>query len=98
MALHPTAKSVSFDILTDNYSAVNFQDALANFLTHINNPGVSAATTCQQAEDMLIPFHCVPVFHNIKFTKYGQSEDLEISDAVHTQPKHENSQMQINPA
>jgi len=66
---------------------VSFQDALANFLACINNPGVSTYTICQQAEDMLIPFCAVPVFHVIKFTKHRHSGESEISDSVHAWPE-----------
>jgi len=86
MALKPT-KSVTFDNLASDYGVVNFQDALANFLACINNPGVSTYTICQQAEDMLIPFCAVPVFHVIKFTKRRHSGESEISDSVHAWPE-----------
>jgi hypothetical protein len=48
MAINPT-KSVTFDVLVLNYGAVDFQDALADFLVHLNNPGLSAHTARQQA-------------------------------------------------
>ena len=76
MALNPV-KSVTFDILARDYGAVDFQDALADFLAHLNNPGVSAYAVRRRAEDTLIPFRSVPVFHNIKFTKCGHSGNAQ---------------------
>jgi hypothetical protein len=86
MAINPT-KSVTFDVLAHNYGAIDFQDELADFLAHFNNPGVSAQSMRQQAEDMLIPFHSIPVFHNIKFTKCRPLGESEISDTAHTRPE-----------
>ena len=86
MTLHPT-KSASFDVLAHDYGAIDFQDALADFLAHLNNPGASASTLREKAANTLIPFRRVPVFHNIKFTQIGHSGESEITDAVHVQPE-----------
>jgi Plavaka transposase len=95
MALNPT-KSATFDTLARNYGAVDFQDELADLLAHINNPGVSAHTMRQRAEDTLIPFRSVPVFHVIKFTKGGPLG--EISDSAHARPEAVDSHTRIIPA
>ena len=84
MAHNPSAKAVSFDDLARRYGAVDFQDALANFVAHINLPDTSATAQRTQAADMLIPFQSVPVYHKIKFTSNHTSEIL---DAVHVQPE-----------
>jgi hypothetical protein len=97
MAINPT-KSVTFDVLVLNYGAVDFQDALADFLVHLNNPGLSAHTARQQADNTLIPFRSVPVFHNIKFTKCGPSGDSEISDSAHARPEGVDARARIVPA
>ena len=97
MAVDPT-KSATFDVLARNYGAVDFQDALADFLSHLNNPGLSAHTVRQRAEDLLIPFRSVPVFHNIKFTKRGDSGEFEISDSAHARPEVVDKRTQIIPA
>lgn len=97
MALNPV-KSVTFDALARNYGAVDFQDALADFLAYVNHPGVSASTLRQRAEDTLIPFRSVPVFHNIKFTKRGDSGESEISDSAHARPEAVDLHKQIIPA
>ncbi|KAF8259188.1 hypothetical protein EI94DRAFT_1813759 [Lactarius quietus] len=56
MTKHPTCKSVSFEALAEQYGAVKFQDALADYIAGINHPGASAATLHTQASDTLIPF------------------------------------------
>ena len=86
MAINPT-KSATFDILAHNYGAVDFQDVLADFLARLNNPGLSAHSVRRRAEDTLIPFRRVPVFHKIKFTRRGQLGKSEISDSVHARPE-----------
>jgi len=44
MTEHPTTKAVSFKDLGEEYGAINFQDALSNFIAQFNHPGVSAAS------------------------------------------------------
>ena len=97
MTLYPT-KLASFDVLTHNYGAINFQNTLADFLAHLNNPGASASTLHKKVANMLIPFCKVPVFHNIKFTQIGHSGEFEITNSVHVQPEVVNSCTQITPA
>ena len=97
MALNPT-RSATFDVLAYDYGAVDFQDALADFLARLNNPGVSASSVRLRAEDTLIPFRSVPVFHNIKFTKPSHSGEPEISDTVHVRPEEASSPARIVPA
>jgi hypothetical protein len=94
MARKPTTLA-TFDILAHNYGAVDFQDALVNYLACVNNPRVSVYMACKQAEDMLIPFCSVSVYHNMKFTTSGPSEDLEISDMAHAQPEGVDIHVQI---
>jgi len=75
---------MSFDTLKIQYRALNFQDALADFVAQVNNPGVRGNTLRSYAEDTLITFQGVPVFHFIKFTETG---GLETIDSVHAQPE-----------
>ena len=76
--------------------AVDFQDALADFVASLNNPGVSTSTARRRAEDTLIPFRAVPVYHQIKFMKCGSGES-EISDSAHAWPKARTSSTRIIP-
>ena len=86
MTLNPT-KLASFDVLAHEYGAIDFQDALADFLAHLNNPRVSVSALREKAANTLIPFCRVPVYHNIKFTQIGHSGESKITDAVHVQPE-----------
>ena len=88
MALNPT-KSASFDVLAHHYGAVDFQDELADFIVYLNNL-ISVSTTRKRAENMLLPFRSVPVYHKIKFTKIGHMPHIgqsEITDTVHVRPE-----------
>src|SRR6267154_536789 len=100
MPQNPTSKSVSFQKLVSNYGTILFQDALGDFITCINNPGVSAATLHNWAHNTLIPFYTVPVFHKFKFTasKSTDRSNLEVVDSVHLQSEQTNLYGQIIPA
>jgi hypothetical protein len=89
MTQHPTVRSVSFDMLAEKYGAVEFQDALADYIAQVNHPGASAATVRTRAADTLIPFRSVSVYHKIKFTVSGalSADENEIVDAVHVRPE-----------
>ncbi|KAH9021194.1 hypothetical protein EDB85DRAFT_1872004, partial [Lactarius pseudohatsudake] len=83
MARNPSLKAVSFNDLADKYRALDFQDALADFIAQFNHPRASATALRALAEDTLLPFRHVPVFHKIKFVS---TPDLVIIDAVHVRP------------
>ena len=95
MARNPSAKAVSFDDLARRYGAVDFQDALTDFVAHINLPDASAAAQRTQAADMLIPFQSVPIYHKIKFTSNHTSEIL---DVVHVWPKQRDARRHVIPS
>ena len=88
MPLHPSTKAVSFDILAYSYGAVDFQDALADFIAWTNHPNASATTLRALAADTLIPFRSVPVYHKIKFQLSGHAD---VVDAVHVRPEQTDS-------
>ncbi|KAH8979861.1 hypothetical protein EDB86DRAFT_2814255, partial [Lactarius hatsudake] len=79
----PSRPAVSFNDLTDKYGAFDFQDTLADFIAQLNHPQASATALRALAEDTLLPFHHVPVFHKIKFVL---TPDLDIIDVVHVRP------------
>jgi len=66
MPRHPTLKSVLFQTLVSKYGAHLFQDALADFIARVNNPGVSTATLRNRSHNTLIPFYAVPVFSQVQ--------------------------------
>jgi len=95
MACHPSRKNASFDILKTQYGVLDFQDVLAEFITQVNNPGASRSILSLHAEDALIPFRGVPVFHVIKFTGTDGSQTI---DSVHARPEQRDKCRQIIPS
>jgi len=98
MAKNPTIKFVSFDDLDRKHGALYFQDALADFIARINYPGASGAALRKKAEDTLIPFRGVPIFHRIKFTAHNNYGESEVVDSVHVQPEQADSHGRITPS
>ncbi len=98
MLQNPTLKSVSFQRLAHDHGTHLFQDALGDFIAHINCPVVSAATLHTRASDTLIPFFEVPVFHKFKFTANRNRDKLEVIDSVQVCPAQTNHHDQIIPA
>ena len=97
MTLHPTIKAVSFQILAQEYGAASFQDALADYITCVNNPG---ANVRDKAKDTLLPFRSVPVFHKIRFVATRDRDNLneDTMDVVHVRPEQMDSHGQIVPS
>ena len=88
MAQNPTLKAVSFNDLARNYGAIEFQDALADFIAQTNNPTASGATLSTFASNTLIPFRSMPVYHKIKFSSPDGSE---IIDSIQVRPDQKDS-------
>jgi len=96
MALHPSIKAVSFDDIHGLYGAVQFQDALGEFIARVNYPGISGNALHVRAVNTLIPFRSVPVFHKVKFIS-GDAESAEIVDAMHVWPEQKDKHGQVIP-
>ncbi|KAN0120583.1 hypothetical protein V8E52_004410 [Russula decolorans] len=94
MQEHREPWRVLFDVLAEDYGALDFQDALADFIAQANNPGASGAALRHRAHDTHIPFSGVPVYHNMKFTNGSESD---IVDVVHVRPEQNDSRGQIIP-
>ena len=88
-------KAVSFNDLADKYRALDFQDALADFIAQINHPQASATALKALAEDTLLPFRAVPVFHKIKFVS---TRDSEIVDSVQVRPDQRDTRGRLIPS
>ncbi|KAH9040246.1 hypothetical protein EDB84DRAFT_1647334 [Lactarius hengduanensis] len=97
MAQNLSLKAVSFNDLADKYGAFDFQDALADFIArlNLNHPQASATALRGLAEDTLLPFRHVPVFHKIKFVS---TPDLDIIDVVHIQPDQKDARRRTIPS
>ena len=83
MARHPSVKGVTFNDLQLRYGTLEFQDALANFIAQVNNPGARSTALHTYAGDTLIPFRHLPLFHIIKFTEARNTEESGIIDSMH---------------
>ena len=83
MTQHLTIRRVSFEDIIYNYSAVDFQDLLGDFLAHLREPHISGQALCNRGGNTLILFRHVPVYHKIKF----RDIDGIIVDSVHVWPE-----------
>ena len=74
-----------------------FQDALADFITGVNNPGLGVRALHVHAGNTLLPFRTVRAYHKIKFTATNDAQESEIVDAVYVWPERI-KRRQITPA
>ena len=93
---HPSEKGVSFESLADRYGAIDFQDALADFIVKHNYPELSSSAAWRRADNTLIPFQRVSVFHKIKFANRDDREKKTV-DAIHIRPEARNQRGNVNP-
>ena len=98
IAQKPSSKAVPFPDLFWKYGARLFQDALADFIAGVNNPGLGTRALRARAENTLLPFRTVRVYHNIKFTAANDTQASGIIDAVHVQPDQKDKRGRIIPA
>ena len=94
MTRNPTLRRVSFEHITYDYGALDFQDHLGDFLAHLRQPEVSGRALRRLGENTLIPFHHVPVFHKIKFT----NKEGTIVDSIQIRPEQVDGHGQTIPA
>lgn len=76
-------KAIPFVEIFWKYGVPLFQDALADFITGINNSGVGVHILHIHAANTLLPFCTVQVYHNIKFLATTDTQGSEIMDAIH---------------
>ena len=89
MTKHPSRKAVTLDALTLEYGAIDFADALADFVIHHNNPELPAAAARRAANNLLIPIQKVSVFHKMKFWIHDalkRQDKADFLDTVHARP------------
>jgi len=92
-----SSKAVPFPDIFGKYGAHLFQDALADFIAGINNPGLGTCALHVRAADTLLSFRTVCVYHNIKFTAANDAQELEIVDAIHVRPEQKDKRGRIIP-
>ena len=85
LTIYPSEKGITFDSLHNRYGAVDFQDALADFIVQHNYPELSTIASRRRANNTLLPFQRVSVFHKIKFTD-PEDPITKTVDVVHVQP------------
>ncbi|KAI0309505.1 hypothetical protein OF83DRAFT_58301, partial [Amylostereum chailletii] len=102
MTKHPTLPAVHFDTLSNDYGAVDFADALADFLTQHAHPHLSAAAARTRANNLLIPTSKVPVYHGIKlWNDHGLHRPGQVQDTcekVHVRPARKDTRGRPVPA
>ncbi|KAH9002139.1 hypothetical protein EDB86DRAFT_3063610 [Lactarius hatsudake] len=104
LTMHPSKKGVTFENLSNQYGAIDFQDALVDFIvTHSapyivqhNYPELSASASRRCADNTLIPFQRVSVFHKIKFAHHDDPDKRTI-DVIHIRPEGHDQHGLVNP-
>ncbi|KAH8988112.1 hypothetical protein EDB92DRAFT_1817732 [Lactarius akahatsu] len=86
LTIHPSEKGITFGALFNRYGAVDFQDALADFIVQHNYPELSASVARRHANNTLIPFRKVSIFHRVKFTNRGDTVQKTV-DVLHIRPE-----------
>jgi hypothetical protein len=98
LTTHPSEKGITFECLYHRYGAIDFQDALADFIVQHNHPELSTVVSRRRADNTLIPFRRVPVFHKVKFTDPDDHDpDPKTVDALHIRPEVRNRRGDTNP-
>ncbi|KAF8487819.1 hypothetical protein F5888DRAFT_1796512 [Russula emetica] len=94
--LEPSNDQTSFEkgcpvpSLIRDYGAINFQDALAQFVVGVRDPHLHGVQLQQAIANVRFHFNAVNVYHKIKFTSYdpyvvgGPRES--IVDSIHSRP------------
>ncbi|KAN0134253.1 hypothetical protein V8E53_008025 [Lactarius tabidus] len=83
LTMHPSERQIPFASLTSQYGAIDFQDALADFIVQHNYPELSANAARRQAGNTLLPF---------------QRGDKKTVDVIHVRPEARNSCGTVNPS
>ena len=98
IAQMPSSKAVPFPDIYQKYRAYLFQDALADFIAGVNNPGLGTCALRTHAADTLLSFRTVRVYHNIKFMAANDAQVSGIIDAVYVRPEQKDKRGRIIPA
>jgi hypothetical protein len=98
MPRNPSVKAETICDIITRYGAIDFADALGDFIAGVLNDILPGRATRYRGEDIFLPFSRVPVYHSIKFTKSSNPEESEIVDAVHARPEQRDSRGRIIPS
>jgi Plavaka transposase len=97
MPRHPSVRGVRFRDLVDKYGAVDFQDALADFVVLHNFPGLSTMAARRRADNTLIPFSSVSVFHKMRFME-KTVQGMNTIDAAYARSEQQDERGNAIPA
>ena len=100
MTRNPTVKRVDYDDLAQKYGAIDFQDALGDFIaTYNSTTGTGSAVAIRaQGAETLIPFRAVPVYHKVKFIASEHNGKPEVVDSIHARPEQMDPKGRVIPA
>jgi hypothetical protein len=90
LTTYPSEKGITFEGLFNRYGAIDFQDALADFIVRHNYPELSTGVARRRADNTLLPFRRVSVFHKVKFTDRRDDPDPKTVDVLHIRPEARN--------
>ena len=82
LTTYPSEKGITFESLFNRYRAIDFQDALADFIVRHNYLELSTMVFQRCADNTLLPFRRVSVFHKVKFNNPVVGDATTI-DAMH---------------
>jgi hypothetical protein len=97
MPRNPSVKAETICDIIARYGAVDFADALSDFIAGVLNDILPGRATRYRGEDVFLPFSRVPVYHSMKFTS-DNHEESEIVDAIHSWPEQQDLRGQIIPS
>jgi hypothetical protein len=98
MPRNPSVKAETIHDIIGMYGAIDFADALGDFIAGVLNDLQPGRATRYRGENMYIPFSRVPVYHSMKFTQGTNPEASEIVDSVHARPEQRDSRGRIIPS
>ena len=91
MAQNLSVKAETLCEIIEVYGAVNFPDALSDFIAGVLNDMQPGRVTQYCGENIFLPFSHIPVYLSMKFTKSSNLKHSEIVDAIHAGPEQRDS-------
>jgi hypothetical protein len=74
MPRNPSVKAETICDIIARYGAVDFTDALGDFIAGVLNDILPGRATWYRSKDVFLPFSRVPVYHSMKFTSDNHEE------------------------
>lgn len=83
------------DVISEEYGATFFRDALARYVAQSTNLALNRTQVEHAASNIMFPFQKVPVFHKIKLV---DSENASTVDSIHVRPARHDKYGKIVPS